>query len=88
MPDRRTRWTPLGRLRRASDVASIAGLVSAFAAASGHPAAEYAMLAVGAAGVLLALLQYGRGYRRAMWLFLGCCALGFLGGRTVWPLVL
>ena len=57
-------------------------------AASGHPTAEYIMLGVGFAGVVLALGQYGRGYRRAMLLLLGCATFGFLGGKAVWPLVL
>ena len=46
------------------------------------------MLGVGFVGVVLAFAQYGRGYRRAMLLLLGCATLGFLGGKTVWPLVL
>ena len=40
------------------------------------------MLGVGFAGVVLAFAQYGRGYRRAMLVLLGCATLGFLGGKA------
>ena len=66
----------------------MAAVPAGFGAASGHPTAEYIMLGVGLTGVVLAFAQYGRGYRRAMFLLLGCATLGFVGGKTVWPLVL
>ena len=71
-----------------SDAISMAAVPAGFGAVSGHPTADYIMLGVGFAGVVLAFAQYGRGYRRAMLLLLGCATLGFLGGKAVWPLVL
>ena len=71
-----------------SDAMSIAAVPAGFGAASGHPTGDYIMLGVGFAGVALAFAQYGRGYRRATLLLLGCATLGFLGGKIVWPLLL
>ena len=55
-----------GRIRFASEVVSVVTLVVSFAAASGSQLAERVTLGVLAFGALLALIQFGRGFFRAI----------------------
>lgn len=36
-------------------------------------------------GLVLALLQYGRGYRRATWLLITATLAGLMAGHALWP---
>lgn len=76
------------RLRTLSNATAIIALPVAFAGASGHPVAQTAFGAVLPTGNVLAFLQYGRGYNRAMLVHLGCTAVGFGAGNFAWPALL
>lgn len=76
------------RLRTLSNATAIIAFPAAFAGASGHPVAQTAFGAVLLTGIVLAFLQYGRGYNRAMLVHLGCTAVGFGAGNFAWPALL
>ena len=80
---RRRQW-----VRTLSNATALAAGPAAFAAASGQPTAEWAFGTVLLAGIVIAFLQRGYGYQRAMFVLLGCAALGFIVGDAAWPRLL
>ena len=82
-PRRRGRRTNL--LRRVSDGIAIGAAIAASTAGSGHPIAEATMGILFVGGLILALLQYGRGYRRATWLLIAATLAGVMAGHALWP---
>ena len=82
-PRGRRRRTNL--LRRVSDGIAVGAAIAAFAAVSGHPIAEATMGILFVGGLILALLQYGRGYRRATWFLIAATLAGMMAGHVLWP---
>ena len=70
-----------------SDTVAFLAFPTAFALAMGWPGGEVAAGVVVVGGLVLALLQYGRGYRRASVLVVASAVLGLLAGHVVSGLV-
>ena len=68
-----------------SDGIAIGAAIAAIATGSGHPIAEATMGILFVGGLILALLQYGRGYRRATWLLIAATLAGVMAGHALWP---
>ena len=74
-------------LRRLSEVVAVLAFPASFALVVGWPSGEPAAAVVVVLGLVLALLQYGRGYRRASGFVLGSAVVGLLTGHFVSQLV-
>ena len=74
-------------MRRLSDVVAVLAFPASFALVMGWPGGESAAAVIVLLGLVLALLQYGRGYRRATGFVLGSAVLGLLTGHFVSQLV-
>ena len=72
-------------LRRLSDAIAIAAGVAAFTIRSGHPGAMATTGTLVFAGAILALLHYGRGYRRASLFLVAATLAGAMAGNALWP---
>ena len=68
-----------------SDGTAIGAAVAAFTMGSGHPIAEATTGMLVLIGASLALLLYGRGYRRAMALLVAATLAGLMAGKALWP---
>lgn len=72
-------------LRRVSDAIAVAAGVAGFTMGSGHPIAAAATGSLVLRGAILALLQYGRGYRRASLILVAATLAGVMAGHALWP---
>ena len=71
-------------LRRTSDAIAIATGIAALTWHSGHPLAQPVAGSLLLVGMVLALLQYGRGYRRATWALIAACLAGVTASHMLW----
>ena len=71
-------------LRRTSDAIALATGIAALAWHSGHPLAQPVAGTLLLVGLILALLQYGRGYRRATGLLIGAALAGVMASHLLW----